>query len=153
MMMSSGLQQQVLYRPAAELAFRPWWDSVEDTMLAAMLAIGNKIIRDKCSTVKDKTLGGTSLCSQSVTTIMATTCTCDLFKEQHKHCKNVNFDVFNTIWFYNLNFKPGTCGFLLCQLASIITVGNINHIFVSLEIQLVACHYHIMYNTLSSRIS
>ena len=42
MMMNSGLQQQVLHRPKAELAFRPWWDSVEDTMLAAMLAIGNK---------------------------------------------------------------------------------------------------------------
>ena len=41
MMMNSGLQQQVLHRPKAELAFRPWWDSVEDTMLAAMLAIGN----------------------------------------------------------------------------------------------------------------
>ena len=41
MMLNSGLQQQVLHRPKAELAFRPWWDSVEDTMLAAMLAIGN----------------------------------------------------------------------------------------------------------------
>jgi len=40
MMFSSGLQQQVLARPKAELVFRPWWDSVEDCVLSSMLAIG-----------------------------------------------------------------------------------------------------------------
>lgn len=39
-MLNQGLQQQVLNRPKAELAFRPWWDSVEDCVLSAMVGIG-----------------------------------------------------------------------------------------------------------------
>jgi hypothetical protein len=46
MMMNSGIQQQVLNRPKAELAFRPWWDSVEDCVLSSMLAIGNIDLRN-----------------------------------------------------------------------------------------------------------
>ena len=70
--MNSGLQQQVLHRPKAELAFRPWWDSVEDTMLAAMLAIGNTNITGGSSIAHGNTnhqftmlaIGNTSIPSQ-----------------------------------------------------------------------------------------
>ena len=41
-MLNQGLQQQVLNRPKAELAFRPWWDSVEDCVLSAMVGIGRR---------------------------------------------------------------------------------------------------------------
>jgi len=40
MAFESGLSQQVLHRPKAELVFRPWWDSVEDCVLSCMIAIG-----------------------------------------------------------------------------------------------------------------
>jgi hypothetical protein len=46
MMLNSGLQQQVLNRPKAELVFRPWWDSVEDCVLSSMLAIGREKMKD-----------------------------------------------------------------------------------------------------------
>lgn len=35
-----GIQQQVFQRPKAEIAFRPWWDFIEDCVLSTMLAIG-----------------------------------------------------------------------------------------------------------------
>ena len=40
MMFDPGLRQQILTRPKAEMCFRPWWDTIEDTVLVTMIGLG-----------------------------------------------------------------------------------------------------------------
>ena len=42
MMMDAGVRQQLLTRPKAEMCFRPWWDTIEDSVLVTMLGLGTK---------------------------------------------------------------------------------------------------------------
>ena len=41
MMFDPGIRQQLLTRPKAEMCFRPWWDTIEDTVLVSMIGLGN----------------------------------------------------------------------------------------------------------------
>ena len=41
MMFDPGIRQQILTRPKAEMCFRPWWDTIEDTVLVSMIGLGN----------------------------------------------------------------------------------------------------------------
>ena len=42
MMFDPGIRQQILTRPKAEMCFRPWWDTIEDTVLVSMIGLGNE---------------------------------------------------------------------------------------------------------------
>merc|ERR1719188_966036 len=39
-MFDPGIRQQLLTRPKAEMCFRPWWDTIEDTVLVSMIGLG-----------------------------------------------------------------------------------------------------------------
>ena len=42
MMLDPGVRQQLLTRPKAEMCFRPWWDTIEDSVLVTMLGLGER---------------------------------------------------------------------------------------------------------------
>ena len=41
MAMDSEVRKSLLDRTDAEKAFRPWWDTLEDTLLNTLIALGN----------------------------------------------------------------------------------------------------------------
>ena len=63
MMFDPGIRQQILTRPKAEMCFRPWWDTIEDTVLVSMIGLGN----DGCSALEIKLLLLNSLVSSNLT--------------------------------------------------------------------------------------
>ena len=44
MAMDSEVRKSLLDRTDAEKAFRPWWDTLEDTLLNTLIALGNTLI-------------------------------------------------------------------------------------------------------------
>jgi hypothetical protein len=40
MMLDPGLHNQILSQPKAEMCFRSWWDTIEDTALVTMVGLG-----------------------------------------------------------------------------------------------------------------
>ena len=44
MAMDSEVRKSLLDRTDAEKAFRPWWDTLEDTLLNTLIALGNTLV-------------------------------------------------------------------------------------------------------------
>ena len=44
MAMDSEVRKSLLDRTDAEKAFRPWWDTLEDTLLNTLIALGNMLV-------------------------------------------------------------------------------------------------------------
>ena len=44
MAMDSEVRKSLLDRTDAEKAFRPWWDTLEDTLLNTLIALGNILV-------------------------------------------------------------------------------------------------------------
>ena len=42
--LEQDLKKQILGRPKAEKVFRPWWDTLEDYLLNALVLLGKKTI-------------------------------------------------------------------------------------------------------------
>lgn len=49
MMFDPGLRQQILTRPKAEMCFRPWWDTIEDSVLITMIGLGKRAGSKYCA--------------------------------------------------------------------------------------------------------
>ena len=43
--LEQDLKKQILGRPKAEKAFRPWWDTVEDYLLNSLVLLGEYRLR------------------------------------------------------------------------------------------------------------
>ena len=48
MMLDPGVRQKLLSRPKAEMCFRPWWDTIEDSVLVSMVGLGRAMSSDTC---------------------------------------------------------------------------------------------------------
>ena len=47
MALDGELRKSLLDRTDSEKAFRPWWDTLEDTLLNTLIALGNGILFPK----------------------------------------------------------------------------------------------------------